>query len=289
MFQSAVTTASLFTQPVIVSTRLQSGVTSASIATFVIVNDEGWVLTCAHVLAPQKAFNDQQGDVRAYDNEMARINGDATLLPSKRKALLRRLRSDPNWIREISYWWGADGVAAGSWIANDLSDLALGKLDPFTPPPGIKYPVFGNTANPISPGASLCRLGFPLHEVACSWDPATRRFTIPPESFPLPRFPLDGMYTRDYVLEDPSGIRAKFIETSTPGLRGQSGGPIFDRDARIWALQSRTIHYPLGFTPSAVQGSKAVTEHQFLNVGVGTHVDELKQFMTAGGVAFTEG
>lgn len=38
-----------------------------------------------------------------------------------------------------------------------------------------------------------------------------------------------------------------FIETSTPRLRGQSGGPIFDVNGAIWAIQSQTHHLKLGF------------------------------------------
>jgi hypothetical protein len=38
----------------------------------------------------------------------------------------------------------------------------------------------------------------------------------------------------------PANRKVKFIETSTPGLRGQSGGPLFDAKGEIWGIQSRT-------------------------------------------------
>jgi hypothetical protein len=73
---------------------------------------------------------------------------------------------------------------------------------------------------------------------------------IPPDIEPVP-YPL------------------RLFETSSPGLRGQSGGPIFDTKGVVWGIQSLTRHFPLGFEPT-VPG-KGVKEHQFLNVGIGVH------------------
>ncbi len=63
------------------------------------------------------------------------------------------------------------------------------------------------------------------------------------------------------------------METSTPGLKGQSGGPIFDKDGNIWAVQSATNSLPLDFSPKVKHNGREVTENQFLNVGIGTHVE----------------
>jgi hypothetical protein len=65
----------------------------------------------------------------------------------------------------------------------------------------------------------------------------------------------------------------KYVETSSPGLRGQSGGPIFDAHGSIWAIQSQTVHLQLGFSPQVKQGGTQHTEHQFLNVGWGVHAE----------------
>jgi hypothetical protein len=98
---------------------------------------------------------------------------------------------------------------------------------------------------------------------------------------------IDGIYTRECVLiEENTKIRAKFLETSSPGLRGQSGGPIFDVRARVWALQSRTFNFPLGFSPQLKIGNTSVTEHQFLNVGIGSHVEEILNFLRENQVQF---
>ncbi len=69
----------------------------------------------------------------------------------------------------------------------------------------------------------------------------------------------------------------KYIETSTPGLKGQSGGPTIDVNGVVWAIQAKTLHLPLGFDPQ-VPGKKGQTEHQFLNVGLGIHPETLLSF-----------
>jgi hypothetical protein len=80
--------------------------------------------------------------------------------------------------------------------------------------------------------------------------------------------------------------QAKYLETSSPGLRGQSGGPIFDRHGRIWALQSSTQHLPLGFEPTVKQGNKEIKEHQFMHVGWGPHVEEIVKLFREHNVSF---
>jgi hypothetical protein len=166
---------------------------------------------------------------------------------------------------------------------NPLADLALVKLDAFPMATITAFPTFGNPAAHVTPGTMLCKLGFPLSEVDVSWDGAANRFRIASVAWPF--FPLEGMMTRTVNIEDTtSGAVANYIETSTPGLRGQSGGPYLDVDAKVWAIQSRTNHYPLGFSPKVKDGGRDVVEHQFLNVGLGTDVEEIVKLTAAHGV-----
>ena len=50
-------------------------------------------------------------------------------------------------------------------------------------------------------------------------------------------------------VDNASQRKVHYLETSSAGLLGQSGGPIFDIDGTVWAMQSRTTHLPLGFAP----------------------------------------
>ena len=56
---------------------------------------------------------------------------------------------------------------------------------------------------------------------------------------------------------------------------------------KVWALQSRTQHIPLGFAPSVkLQGGKEITEHQFMHVGWGVHVKHLQELFAKSGVSY---
>jgi hypothetical protein len=129
-------------------------------------------------------------------------------------------------------------------------------------------------------GTSLCRLGYPFHQIQATFDESTETFNLGPGVFPIPRFPNDGIHTRIVMVPSPDGSRTvKLLETSTPGLLGQSGGPIFDRHGNVWAMQCKTQSLPLGFAPAAIVGNQKVVEHQFMHVGWGTHVEDILKFL----------
>ena len=80
----------------------------------------------------------------------------------------------------------------------------------------------------------------------------------------------------------------QMIETSGPGLRGQSGGPIFDVHGNLWGIQSVTNHLRLGFEPVVkLANGKEVVEHQFINVGIGSHSETLRDMLSSFKIAYT--
>jgi len=115
-------------------------------------------------------------------------------------------------------------------------------------------------------------------------------FKLARGTLPLPLFPIEGIYTRNVITgkSKDGKYQIKFLETSSPGLRGQSGGPIFDVKGTVWAVQSRTASFPLGFSPKIKQKGKGkeVEEHQFLNVGWGVHPELIVVFLKDNGVKF---
>ena len=113
------------------------------------------------------------------------------------------------------------------------------------------------------------------------FDEATGNFRLEQGTFPIPYFPIEGIFTRNiYGGKSKDGkYDITFLETSSPGLRGQSGGPIFDTKGTIWAIQSKTNHLPLGFAPKITKNGKEVEENQFLNVGLGVHPLTLITFL----------
>ena len=101
---------------------------------------------------------------------------------------------------------------------------------------------------------------------------------------------MDGIVTR--FLGDTTG-KISGIEMSTPGLRGQSGGPLFDINGTVYGLQFATNHLHLGFDIKereiVSEGRKyKVSNFPFLHVGLCVHVDQIKEFLTEHKIAFTE-
>jgi len=276
VFEDAIELSGAFTHPVVVSTLRHSGAVEASIAAFVIVNVDGWALTAGHVLTTQLEAERDRSDIDKWQAQVDAIRGDTSLSPSRRKGRLSRLAANPKWIANHSYWWAADGVTAGEAFVDQVADLALVQLKDLPPHLVGRFPEFGNPESHIRVGAPLCRQGFPFNAVQSSYDAATKRFTLTYGPFGLTRLALDGIHTRTCVMENPAtGQRAVFLETSSPGLGGQSGGPIFDEHGTIWAIQSRTIHLELGFSPSVTTNGRTTVEHQFLNLGLGSDIAEI--------------
>jgi len=166
--------------------------------------------------------------------------------------------------------------------------LVIGRLEPFNQKIISTYPVLKDPALNLNIGTSLCKLGYPFHDIKASFNDTKNTFELAPGSVPLPLFPIEGIYTRNIIAGKSKNGKydIKFLETSTPGLRGQSGGPIFDSNGVVWALQSRTNHFPLGFSPKIRKNGKEVEENQFLNVGWGIHPELIVAFLSDNGIKF---
>jgi hypothetical protein len=220
----------------------------------------------------------------------AAIRSDQTINNKERKRRLKALPSLlPETVTQYSAWWSWDTVRMDQVVGIEVADLAFVKLQGFDAAMIASYPVFKDPAKPMQQGRSLCRLGFPFHTVTPSYDATTNIFHLPPGSVPPPFFPNDGIFTRIVEIPPPNPappFKLSLIETSSPGLLGQSGGPIFDQDGNIWGIQSRTAHYPLGFSPEVPGGKKNEKEHQFMNVGWGIHAETIVGAMRDRGIAF---
>jgi Trypsin-like peptidase domain len=286
MFSSALQKVSKYTLPVIISRRLESGRVTCSCGSFIVLNPEGWILTAGHVVGDLPVFQAHQKEIADYKAKKREIESDPSLPDKRKRKLTARLPQNPDWITNISFFWGIEGVTIKQFRVNQVLDLATGKLDPFDASKVQEYPIFKNPQEGLLPGTSLCRLGFPFQDVTATFDQATNQFALGSGVLPVAFFPNDGIHTRVVTVNSQNNQKAKFIETSSPGLLGQSGGPIFDSKGHIWAIQVRTQHLRLGFTPKVREGNREVTEHQFMHVGWGTHIEEIIGFLRANNVSF---
>ncbi len=287
MFAQAYKQASQFTQPVIISTRLLDGTVDCICGAFVIINGEGWIITANHLRSSYLTFQQHALELDEYLGQIQVIKQDRRMNSLQKNSKIERLETNPKWITNHSFWWGRDGVQLKDIITFPDADLAIGRLEPFDPESITSYPVFKNPEK-LEVGTSLCKLGYPFHKIEATFNDKNGAFELAPEAIPLPRFPLEGIYTRNVRVGKSKDKKydIEFLETSSPGLQGQSGGPIFDVKGTVWAIQSRTMHFPLGFSPKISRGDQEIEEHQFLNVGWGIHPRLLTAIMRDNGIDF---
>lgn len=272
MFREGYEIAAEFTRPVVLSRKTFAGNCYASIGAFVVINDEGWIVTAHHLVEQWVKLSDADMKSRVREDSEALIRVDASLNRKERRHQLSQLgnpkKSDT--VRAAA-WWGHDGLAIKerAFITIPHIDIAIAQIEDFDPAWVKTYPKFKDPAKAFECGQSLCKLGFPFHQIVPTWDDASENFNF---NVPIPRFPIDGILTRLVQFIPANGVPPPFpltwIETSSPGLRGQSGGPTFDTQGTIWGIQVRTAHFPLGF-------SQKGEPEQFLNVGLGVHTETL--------------
>ena len=194
---------------------------------------------------------------------------------------------DPKWQKAHIIWWGNGVFRIENMRIEPLLDIALVKFTGLPPNFVTDLPVFADPAS-VRPGMSVCRLGYPFMKVKTDYKPESSTFNIEINNGngTTTAFPYEGMVTRQVIKRrmdangrpvqtNPNEPIPMYIECSTPGLVGQSGGPIFDRNGFIVGMQSHTNNIPLGFGDKQVDG-KYMPE-QFINTGMGVHVSTLIQ------------
>ena len=257
------------------------GKCATGIGALVVINKDGWIITAAHIV---QQFQDLIGQTKSYiDHEAkkAKIKASGLSAKEKKKELSKLGKLSPKHVTNCSAWWGGDGITVKQAIAIPAADLAIAQLEHFDPNSVSHYPVFKDPTKDFDPGVNLCKLGFPFHSITPDWDEAKDAFQLPKDALPVPFFPIDGIFTRTteiVVAGKQRPFPLRWVETSSPGLRGQSGGPVVDTQGAIWAIQVNTAHFPLGFNPS-VPGRPRDKVHQFLNVGRGVHSETILGFL----------
>lgn len=293
MFVAAIERASQFTRPIHSVMRIWgSSDIIPGAATLFMVNAEGWALTCAHVARQLMAGNQIAEKYRDYTGELAQIPTGKKKRKEMR-ALARKYdykKGTPVELRNNFVNCVSGPLECEARIHSSV-DLALLKFSHFTQLLCEDFPVFAQHGSELKQGKSLCRLGFPFPEFTnFEYDVDSDQIRWTETGRPdTPCFPIEGMVTRHLLGQD--GFVFGF-ELSTPGLKGQSGGPAFDPEGRVWGMQSATRHLDLDFDVDVEllrAGQKQrVQESAFLHVGHCIHVDILKQFMRDHSVNFDE-
>src|SRR5207253_1037254 len=125
-------------------------------------------------------------------------------------------------------------------------------------------------------------------DVKSVFDVTAGKFELPSNLLPVPFFPIEGIYTRNLLsgkAQDQT-TDIMFLETSSPGLKGQSGGPVCDIYGNIYAIQSQNVTLQLGFKGTVEINNKMVEENQFLNVGIGVHPKTIVELLNRHRIRF---
>lgn len=171
MFSKALKAAFKYTRPIVVSRRTVAGDCSASIGAFVVVNADGWIVTAGHVLEQVVQLENEVTAVQNIQAQRTAIQNDAALghgEKRRRTAQLPKINSKATDRWSIFSGWLGTSLADISFISG--VDIGVAKLQGFDPTWVDEYPIFKDPTRDFNPGTSLCRLGFPFHQVKPIWD-----------------------------------------------------------------------------------------------------------------------
>ncbi len=295
MFVDSIEKATGFTRPIHIITRgYGDNTVIPGAATLFFVNEIGQAITCKHVavlLAQLKKINE---NYKAFKKEEDALTGKG----GKYNRKLRELEAKYKYKKGMSiqakcnFIGCIDKMTGFEILLHPTEDIAIIKFNGFEKLLYTGYATFLKDSSQIKQGKFLCRLGFPFPEFTnfkyndeiddIEWTNEGRKNT--------PVFPIEGMVTRHFKRANGS---INGIEMSTPGLKGQSGAPLFDKDAIVYGMQSRTHHLHLGFDMKdreIREGSKIkkVSNYPFLHLGNCVHADIIKSFLSQHKIKFYE-
>lgn len=293
MFAKAIELAAKFTRPIhSISRNYGSTTIQPGAATIFFVNSDGWALTCRHVAQNLAVGGELVSKADNFRKELEERRGT-----QKERKIIKELEKKYGYTKNTIFelrnrFVGCiQGELKLRIVMHEKYDVALIKFEDYEKLLCDTFPVFPADTSGLQPGTMLCRLGYPFPEFTnyeynkdndrLIWTEKGRKNT--------PRFPIEGMITRR-ILDDQGKVYA--FEMSTPGLRGQSGGPAFDVETKVWGMQFATAHLDLDFdvNQEVIRGGikKSISDSAFLHVGGCIHIDVLKSFMQENNVSFAE-
>lgn len=250
------------------------------LGTMIILNENGDLLTCKHI-ANELIVNDRLN--KNYNKLINEINNCKNKDEIKELESKYNLKKDTVILSKIDLPFKSSDIEIKFHKYLDLAVISFKNIE-------VKldnYPVFSEES-PMQ-GQSVCKLGFAFPEYSLFEYSKEKNDIVIKDTvvtnFPL--FPMDGIVTRR-VLDEKNN--PSMFEMSTPGIRGQSGGPIFSPEGIIYGIQSMTKQLDLNFD---IDGSvrrgienKKVVYTPFINLGVGISSSEIIKFLNENNIKY---
>lgn len=293
MFKEAIEKAANFTRPIHTILRTYGGKQIIpGAATIFFVNEEGYAITCKHVIELLSNSDNLINNYNKFKTERDRLSKDGKY-KANLKGLELKYKFSSDTIIQIknTFLDCVDSMSGFSWYVHPTHDLAILKFNDFNKTAYKDHAVFKKDTADIKQGEFMCRLGFPFPEFT--------NFTYNETADDIewtntgvigsPRFPIEGMVTR-FLAED---NKLYGIELSTPGLKGQSGGPLFDKNGTVCGMQFSTKHLHLGFDIMDKEimvnnETKKISDYSFIHLGQCIHADIIKDFLKENKVKYYE-
>ncbi|MBU4186268.1 MAG: serine protease [Proteobacteria bacterium] len=294
MFINAIEKVIQFTRPIhTISRTYNSTVIQAGASSLFFVNSDGWALTCGHV-AKQIVISGQVLKRKLDFEKDLEATHSRKSNKKWKKELEKKFKLSGSETYEIynNFMNCIEGKLGADIKVHKEIDVALIHFKEYSKLLCDSFPIFAKDSSAIKPGRFVCRLGYPFAEFTnYEYDKNSDKIKWTKTGrFDTPYFPIEGMVTRGLLGKDKKIIG---FELSTPGLRGQSGGPAFDVDGRILGIQAATGHLDMNFDieQDVLRGGKKkqVKDYAFLHVGKCIHIEVIKEFMNENGVVFQEG
>ena len=293
MFKESIEKVANYTRPIHTIMRLYGGKhIIPGAATLFFVNENGYAITCKHVVEVLMASENILKNYTEFKSERDKLPQDESFNSNLKALELKYNFNAESPIQIKNTFVDCVDFASGySWLLHPKYDLAIIKFNDYKALHYKDYAVFQKDATQIKQGEFLCRLGFPFPE----FNNFQYNEAIDDIEWTMngvknsPQFPIEGMVTR-FLAEDG---KLHGIEMSTPGLKGQSGGPLFNKDGIIYGMQSSTKHLHLGFDivdKEILLNNKVekVSNYSFIHLGQCIHAETIKEFLREHNVKYYE-
>jgi hypothetical protein len=241
-------------------------------ATFFFVNEEGWAVTCKHVIDNIIGADQLNQNYEVFKTALAKE-------PKKKYQLEKQFKMNKDNPCQAAYQINVNlkQNSQVQFFAHPTVDVALIHFDVLEP---TNYCYFVDIMNEIDQGTSLARIGFPFVEFNnYIFDNSRKTLNFTTNNEPMTTFVNDAVVSQNYGDYNNGVFSRTHLILSSPGIKGQSGGPVYDNQGRVAGIQSATATRELDFIGKTKVKNKLVETPQFLNIGICVSAEVIKEFL----------